>query len=333
MAKKTDGTNKEENKERRILQKEQAEAEKEERKREKRDNKVREKAEKEVRKEERREEKRGEDINKFVRREEKRDSKAREEREKEERKAEREEIKAARRAEIEKRLLENEKRNPNQIRYSRGEEMFNRISHLVGAALSGLGSAFAIYKTCLAYGEVGALGVTSVCLFSVTLLLLYIMSTLYHWRRVGSKSRSVFRRFDHCSIALLIAGTYAPFMLIGMYSGGGTARVWAIVLAAVVLAFAVLSCVFNAIDVNKFKVFSLISYVVMGWACVVRIDLLIKTIALPAFILLLAGGVVYTIGIIFYRMKSIPWNHAIWHLFVMGGTALHFLAVYLYIIP
>lgn len=221
----------------------------------------------------------------------------------------------------------------NQIAYSRGEEWFNRISHLVGAGLAGIGSALVIVKAALAVDRVGALGIVAVSLFSASMLLLYIMSTLYHWRPVGKRSRAVFRRFDHCSIAVLIAGTYAPFMLIGMYSGGGKASVWAIVLASVVLGGAVLSCVFNAIDVNKFKVFSLISYVVMGWACVIRIDLLIATIPWQAFVLLLGGGVVYTVGIIFYRHKSIPCNHAIWHMFVIGGTAMHWASVFFFIIP
>lgn len=226
----------------------------------------------------------------------------------------------------EKELKKREKRAANQIIYSKKEEWINRITHLVGAVLALIGSALMIVKVSLS--GLGALAIVSVCLYSFSLLMLYIMSTLYHWQPVGKRRRAVFRRFDHCSIALLIAGTYAPFMLIGMYSAN---KVWAIVLASVVLFFAVLSVVFNAIDVNKFKVYCLISYVVMGWACVIRIDLLVNP--LPSFILLIVGGVVYTAGIIFYRIKSIPYNHAIWHFFVLAGSALHFAAIYFYLIP
>lgn len=226
----------------------------------------------------------------------------------------------------EKEIRKKQRRAANQIVYSKKEEWFNRISHLVGASLSLIASALMIVKVSLS--GLGALAIVSVCLFSFSLLVLYIMSTLYHWQPVGKRRRAVFRRFDHCSIALLIAGTYAPFMLIGMYA---ESKVWAIVLASVVLGFAVLSVVFNAIDVNKFKVYCLISYVVMGWACVIRIDLLVRN--LPAFIFLIAGGIVYTAGIIFYRIKSIPNNHAVWHMFVMGGSILHFVAIYFYLIP
>ena len=226
----------------------------------------------------------------------------------------------------EKEIRKRDRRAANQIVYSKSEEWINRISHLVGASLALVGSVLMIIKVCLS--GLGALAIVSVCLYSFSLLMLYIMSTLYHWQPVGKRRRAVFRRFDHCSIALLIAGTYAPLMLIDMYS---QSKVWAIVLASVVLGFAVLSCVFNAIDVNKFKVYCLISYVVMGWACVIRIDLLVAN--LPAFVLLIGGGVVYTLGIIFYRIKSIPYNHAIWHFFVLAGSILHFASIYFFVIP
>lgn len=226
----------------------------------------------------------------------------------------------------EKQLKKQARRAANQIVYSKTEEWINRISHLVGASLALIASVLMIVKVSLS--GLGALAIVAVCLFSFSLLVLYIMSTLYHWQPVGKRRRAVFRRFDHCSIALLIAGTYAPFTLIGMYA---YSPVWAIVLVSVVLGFAVLSITFSAIDVNKFKVYCLISYVLMGWACIIRVDLLVKN--LPAFLFLIAGGLVYTVGIIFYRIKSIPYNHAIWHFFVLGGSILHFVAIYFFLIP
>lgn len=214
----------------------------------------------------------------------------------------------------------------NQIAYSHKEEWLNRITHLVGAALSLVAAVLLIIKTVLSGRGVRAIAAVSI--YSLALILLYLMSTLYHFQPVGKTRRAVFRRFDHCSIAVLIAGTYAPFAMLEMYSHS---KAWATAIFVTVIVMAVLSIVFNAIDVNRFKVYCLISYVVMGWACVIRIDLVLHN--LPAFIYLLAGGVAYTVGIVFYRIKKIPYNHAIWHLFVLLGSALHFVSVYFYLIP
>lgn len=221
------------------------------------------------------------------------------------------------------------KLSANQIAYSRVEEWFNRISHLVGSALAGVAGILMLYRVCTHNPR--PLPIVAVSLFTFALIELYVMSTLYHWQPYGKTRRAVFRRFDHCSIALLIAGTYAPYMLIGLVDMGGSSAIWGIVIASVVLALAVLVIVFNAINVNKFKVFCMIAYVCMGWACVIRADLLLK---LPGacFWYLLAGGIVYTVGIIFYRIKKMPFNHAIWHFFVMAGSALHFVSVYCYLL-
>ena len=223
-------------------------------------------------------------------------------------------------------VLSNKKENTNQIEYSKKEEWINRISHLVGGAISLVGGIALLIKTCSSLANARA--IISVCLFSVSLLLLYVMSTLYHWQPVGKRRRAVFRRFDHCAIPLLIAGTYAPFTMIEMnkYS-----EVWATIIVLVVLAMAILSVVLNAINVEKFKFYCLSSYVIMGWACVIRIDLLVKN--LPAFLFLLGGGIVYTVGILFYKSKKVKYNHAIWHFFVIAGSALHYVAIFCYLIP
>jgi hemolysin III len=221
------------------------------------------------------------------------------------------------------------KLSPNQIAYTKAEEWINILSHLVGSVLAVAASAAMIVRISLHFTHASA--VVAVCLFSLALMNLYIMSTLYHAQPFGKVRRAVFRRFDHCSVALLIAGTYAPYMLIGLYNMGGSARIWGIVIASVVLAMAVLVIVFNAINVHRFKVFCMIAYVLMGWACVIRVDLLLK---LPGacFWYLLAGGIVYTVGMIFYRIKKIPLNHAIWHIFVLGGSILHFVSVFCYLL-
>lgn len=217
----------------------------------------------------------------------------------------------------------------NQIAYSRGEETANIITHLVGALLAVAGGALALRRVILAGAQ--PLAVTSVALYVFSLITMYVMSTLYHSMPVGYRRRAVFRRFDHCSIALVIAGTYAPYMLIGLVRMGGSAEVWGIVIASVVLAMAVLVVVFNAINVARFRVFCMIAYVIMGWSCVIRIDLLLQ---MPGHTLMfmLLGGAVYTVGILFYRIKRIPWNHAIWHLFVIGGSVLQYISIYCYLL-
>lgn len=221
----------------------------------------------------------------------------------------------------------------NQVGYSRGEETANIITHALGAFLSVIASVCMIVRVART-GQ--PLAIVSICLYSFCLIELYVMSTLYHAQPLGRTRRAVFRRFDHCGVALLIAGTYAPYMLIGLSILGRAQAyanfVWGIVIASVVLGMAVLVIVFNAVNVQKFRVFSLIAYVVMGWACVIRLPALYRAIGTGAFWFLLSGGVVYTVGILFYRIKKIPWHHFIWHLFVLAGSALHFVSIYRYIL-
>ncbi len=223
-----------------------------------------------------------------------------------------------------------EKKTGNQIAYSRGEEKINVITHLIGTVLSAAAAVFMLVKVCTAQ-PVSALSVVAVSLFSLALINLYLMSTLYHSMPLGKTRRAVFRRFDHCSIAFLIAGTYAPYMLIGFNRLGGSTAVWGIVIASVVLAIAVLVIVFNAVSPEKFRVFNMVCYVLMGWCCVIRADKLIA-LGWGCFGFLLAGGVLFTVGVVFYRIKKIKFNHAIWHMFVLMGSALHFVSVYCYLL-
>ena len=222
------------------------------------------------------------------------------------------------------------KSSKNQIFYSRGEEITNIVTHAVGAALSIAAAVLMLIKVCTA-SPIRALHIVAIALFSFALIELYVMSALYHSMPLGLRRRAVFRRFDHCSIALLIAGTYAPYMLIGFDNLGGSTRIWGIVIASVVLGIAVLVTVFSAIDVSKFRVVNMICYVLMGWCCVIRADKLIA-LGWDCFGFLLAGGIVYTVGILFYRIKKIKFNHAIWHFFVLAGSVLHFVSVYFYIL-
>lgn len=218
----------------------------------------------------------------------------------------------------------------NQIAYGKGEERVNIITHLVGAALAVAATVLMLVKA-ITTDNAQPLTIVAISLFSLSLINLYTMSTLYHSMPIGKTRRAVFRRFDHCSVALLIAGTYAPYMLIGFVRMGGATRIWGIVIACVVLATALLVIVFNSINVAKFKVFNMICYILMGWCCVIRADRLIA-LGWGCFGFLLAGGIIYTVGLIFYRFKKIKYNHAIWHFFVLGGSVLHFVSIYFFML-
>ncbi len=233
----------------------------------------------------------------------------------------------------------NNKNSVNQIYYTSGEEWFNIISHIVGAGLAVVAAVLMITKVSIfAYrGKYSypALAIIAICLYGVSLMVMYLFSSLYHSRKHGGKPRVVFRRFDHCAIPILIAGTYAPFTLIGLVEYGTKQPadfVWGIVIASVVLATAVLTLVFNAINPHKFRKYSMIAYITMGWCVLIRIFYVIKAIGFWASIFLGLGGVVYTIGILFYSCKKIKFNHAIWHLFVLFGSIFHFMSVFFYLI-
>lgn len=227
----------------------------------------------------------------------------------------------------------------NQIYYTKGEEWFNIISHIVGAGLSVVATVLMIVKVSLfAYrGKYSypALAIVSICLYGVSLMVMYLFSSLYHSRKHGGRPRVVFRRFDHCAIPILIAGTYAPFTLIGLVEYGTNQPadfIWGIIIASVVFAAAVLTVIFNAINPHKFRVFAMIAYVTMGWCVLIRIYYVIKAIGFWASIFLALGGVVYTVGILFYGCKKIKYNHAIWHLFVLLGSILQFISVFFFLI-
>ncbi|MDR3021890.1 MAG: hemolysin III family protein [Clostridiales bacterium] len=216
------------------------------------------------------------------------------------------------------------KKNQNQIQYSKFEETLNRQTHLVGAVLATLAAVLLITKTILKGNS--AVAIFSVILYSLCLILCFVMSTLYHYMPIFTTQRKVFRRLDHCSIALLIAGTYAPFMLIGL---GGALGV-SFTVAEIGLAIFIITL--NAINVHKFRWVSIIAYVIMGWLLIPVVNLSIQSMGTKAFLWLLFGGIVYTAGILFYKLKSIPYNHAIWHVFVLCGATLMFVSVYFYIV-
>ena len=201
-----------------------------------------------------------------------------------------------------------------------GEEIANSISHGVGAGLSVAALVLLIVR---AVKTSGALGVVSASLYGGSLVLLYLLSCLYH-ALAQTKARKVFQILDHCSIFILIVGTYTPIAL--NFIGGALG--WTIF--GIQAGCMVLGIVFNAINMEKWKKASLVLYVIMGWMIVFSIKSILAFSAAALWFLVL-GGVSYTVGIIFYKNKNLKFFHFIWHIFVLGGSVLHFFCVYFYV--
>jgi len=214
-----------------------------------------------------------------------------------------------------------------KARYTKGEEIFHAVSHIVGGAFG-----IAALILLIVFGvlnQIGGVGLFAVMLYGISIIIMYTMSSIYHFLR-PNRAKKLFRIFDHCGIYLLIAGTYTPYCLIAL---GGT--VAGFVLIGVIWGFAVLGIVLKAVSLkSKFvKVASMISYIVLGWAAVFAFGPLIERISTAGLWLLIAGGIAYTVGAVFYmfgrKKKGI---HSVWHMFVLGGSILHFLSILLFVV-
>ena len=211
--------------------------------------------------------------------------------------------------------------------YSKGEEIFNMVSHIVGGAIGIAGIILCIIFAALNHD---AYAVVSSSIFGGTLILLYAMSSIYHGLRPETTAKRVFQIIDHCSIFLLIAGTYTPLSLCTLREFDAVTG-WTIF--GVIWGFAVLGIVLNAIDLKMFKSFSLICYLVMGWCIIFKGSILPQLLTTAGFILLLSGGVCYTIGAILYVLgKKHKWMHSVFHTFCVFGTVLHILCIMLYVV-
>lgn len=201
-----------------------------------------------------------------------------------------------------------------------GEEIANAVSHGVGALLGIAGTAVLIVFAAL---RSDALGIVAAAIYGFSLIVLHTMSTLYH-SLTNEKAKRVFQVLDHCSIFLLILGTYTPISLcmIGGMPG--------ISLFAVNLALTALGVVLNSVNMKKWHKLSMVFYLLMGWS-IVFVWKYVPTVPTGGIILVLAGGISYTVGIIFYKMKKWKFMHFIWHLFVLGGSILHYFFVLFYV--
>ena len=207
--------------------------------------------------------------------------------------------------------------NPPRIQ-SLGEELVNAISHGLGALLGIAGLVLLVYRAEV-WGE--TINVVSVTIFGVSMILLYLVSCLYH-ALPQSKGKRVFQVLDHCSIFILIVGSYAPICLVTV---GGRLGV---TVFAVNAACGLLGILLNAISFHRWKRLSQVLYIVMGWMGVMIFPVILRNMSRLGFALLLLGGISYTVGVIFYRQKGKKYWHGIWHVFVLLGTVLQFFTVY-----
>ena len=210
--------------------------------------------------------------------------------------------------------------------YTKGEEIFNMVTHIVGGGLSVVALILCLVVSII-HGN--GYAIVSSVIYGVMMIASYTMSSIYHGLRPNT-GKKVFQILDHCSIYLFIAGTYTPFCLV-TFMQYDIVLGW--VMFAVVWTLAILGIVFNAIDLKKYRVFSMICYIVMGWCIIFRIDLLPKLLTMPGFILLLLGGIVYTIGAILYGVGvKVKYMHSIFHLCVVLASILQFLCIFLYVV-
>ena len=210
--------------------------------------------------------------------------------------------------------------------YTKGEEIFNMTSHIVGGALGIVATVL-----CIIFAAVhgNGYGVVSGAIYGVTMILLYTMSSIYHGLNPESKAKKVFQVLDHCSIFLLIAGSYTPFALCSIRENDVAAG-W--IIFGVIWLLAIIGIILNSIDLKRYRVFSMICYLAMGWCIIVRASLLPQILGKTGLILLVSGGIVYTVGAIFYGLgKKCKYMHSIFHLFILLGSLLQFLCILLYV--
>ena len=206
---------------------------------------------------------------------------------------------------------------PLNKRYSLGEEIFNSVSHGVGGLLAIAGTVVLIVLSAL---QKDPWKVVSSSVFGASLIMLYVMSTLYH-AITNEKAKGVMRIMDHITIFLLIAGTYTPLTLVALRGAVG----W--VLFGLIWGVSVLGIVLNAIDLEKFRKISLVCYIAMGWGIVFAIKPLIEALPKISLIFLLTGGLAYSVGVIFYAIKKVKYFHSVWHLFTIAGSVFHYFAI------
>ena len=204
--------------------------------------------------------------------------------------------------------------------YTLGEEISNAITHGLGAAAAIVGSVFLILKA-----GAGAARLIPSAAYAVSMVLLFGMSSVYH-SISNVRAKSILRICDHSSVFLLIAGTYSPYTMIALRGIAG------VILFSAVWITAVVGTTLNIFGLERFKKITMVCYILSGWSVIFAIVPLVRSLPLPGCILLFAGGIFYTVGLIFYRMKHVRFMHTIWHVLVLGGAVCHYFSILLYVL-
>jgi hemolysin III len=211
--------------------------------------------------------------------------------------------------------------------FSKGEEIFNAVSHIVGGAFAIIVTIWGVTAGAIHHN---AFAVVAMAIYGASMLLVYTSSSIYHFLR-RNRAKKLFRVFDHCMIFLLIAGTYTPYCLILLRNEW----IWGWGLFILQWALAILGIVFNAINMHSktVKRLSMLAYLAMGWAAVVAIVPISRVLSTPGLMWTLAGGISYTVGAVFYACgRRAKYIHSVWHLFVLAGSILQFVAIAVYVI-
>ena len=203
------------------------------------------------------------------------------------------------------------------------EELWSSLTHFIGALLSIAALVLLVIK---AAEHGSARSVVACAIFGASLILTYLSSAEYHFVS-NLRTKHHFRTIDHISIYLLIAGTYTPFTLVSLYGPWG----WS--LFGVVWGLAIIGIAFKIYSVDKFAWLSTLTYVLMGWVALIAIVPIIHSVPPGALFWMLLGGVLYTAGVVFFLLETVPYAHTIWHLFVIAGSTCHFFAVFWYVAP
>ena len=208
-------------------------------------------------------------------------------------------------------------------RYTLTEEIANSVTHGIGAGLSIAALSILVTFAGL-FGD--AWRVVSFSIYGATLILLYLASTFYHSFQ-SPRLKGIFRVLDHSAIFLLIAGTYTPFTLVNLRGA------WGWTLFGLIWGLAIFGILLEVFFMDRFKALTMVTYVGMGWLVVIAFKPLLSAFPVGGMVWLGVGGLTYTLGVIFYLWERMPFNHAVWHLFVLGGSVCHFFCMLFYVLP
>lgn len=210
--------------------------------------------------------------------------------------------------------------------YTKGEEIFNMVSHIVGG---GLGITALVWCVVISAIKGDPWGIGTSIVYGITMILLYTMSSIYHGLK-NELAKKVFQVLDHCSIYLLIAGSYTPILLCSIR----LINPWvAWVIFGIEWALTILAVTLNAVDLRKFRTFAMICNILLGWAIIFVFPIVIEALQFSGFSLLMLGGLFYTVGVVFYALgKKKKYFHSIFHLFVLGGSISHLLCIIYFVL-